>query len=69
MTGTRPRHTADPRYDTKRCGPVSARAHSRCALRGAWRALLPVDLLSSVPVLCDELDDLRANLGLAQRDH
>lgn len=69
MTGTTALDTRKirDRYEALRTGqrPRITR-RSRCAVHGDLAAR---HLLSTVPVLCDELDDLRATLGLAQRDH
>jgi hypothetical protein len=55
------------RYAALRPEPI--RCHMRRPGRREHTCPAAGRLLSSIPVLCDEIDGLRAILGLAQRDH
>jgi hypothetical protein len=74
MTGTRADVTSPVDTQQLRDRYASIRhAPARCAMtRHGYRRLgdtAVVHLLASIPVLCDEIDRLRAVLTLARRDH
>jgi hypothetical protein len=74
MTGTRADVTIPVDTQQLRDRYASLRhAPSRCAMtRYGYRRLgdtAVVHLLASIPVLCDEVDRLRAVMSLARRDH